>query len=116
LAAPATTVVSVVGDPIVVAPCFTVNVTEPLFIAGPLAGVTVALSVTDAAPKVAVALETVVVVLTVAELTIRVSVLLGVAPAPWQPAPLLVPVTVNVYVPVGVEALVVTLSEVTIFV
>jgi hypothetical protein len=73
-----------------------VNVTEPLLIAGPLAGVTVALSVTDVSPYVAVALATVVVVLTAAELTIRVSVLLGVAPGPWQPAPLLAPVIWNV--------------------
>src|SRR6478672_2708185 len=54
---------SVVAAPIVVDPCFTVKVTDPLLIAGPLAGVIVAFRVTDVSPYVALALEMVVVVL-----------------------------------------------------
>ena len=45
---------------------FTVKVTVPVLTAGPLAGVTVALSVTEVAPNVADALDAVVVVLTAA--------------------------------------------------
>ena len=63
---------SVVAAPIVVRPCLTVNVTEPLLTAGPLAGVTVALSVTEVSPYVAVALATAVVVLTLPPLNVTV--------------------------------------------
>src|SRR5688572_6613889 len=63
----------------VVTPCLTVNVTEPLLTAGPLAGVTVAFSVTDVSPYVAVALATVVVVLTLPPLNVTVRA--GLAPS-----------------------------------
>src|SRR5687768_810622 len=88
----------------VVAPCFTVKVTEPLLIAGPLAGVTVALSVTDVSPYVAVALVTAVVVSTAAALRHRVSCR-SFEPGPLHshPAPLLVPSIQNLYVPDEVD-------------
>jgi hypothetical protein len=52
----------------------TLNVTVPLLTAGPLAGVTVAVSVTEESPKVAVLLCATVVVLTVPDVTTSVMV------------------------------------------
>jgi hypothetical protein len=73
-----------VAVPIVVAPFLTVNVTVPALTAGPLAGVTVELSVTEASPYVAVALEAAVVVLTVPALMVRVRRFELVGPGPWH--------------------------------
>jgi hypothetical protein len=88
LATPPATVPDV-AVPIGVPPFLIVKTTFP-----PLAdGLTVAFSVTDVSPKVAVAFDAVVVVLTAAELTISVSVFEAVAPGPWHPTPEFVPVT-----------------------
>ena len=53
-------------------PCFTVKVTVPTLTAGPVVGVTVALSVTEPSPYVAAAFDAVVVVFTVGVVTTRV--------------------------------------------
>ena len=69
VAEPDTTVPDVTV-PTVVGPFFTVNVTVPTPTAGPLAGVTVALNVTEESPYVADALDAVVVVFTVPAVTV----------------------------------------------
>ena len=100
--------------PIVVAPFLTVKDTVPTLGAGPLAGVTVAVSATEESPNVAVLLCAKVVVLTEPDVTTRVAVP-DVGPGPWQPAPLFVPVTEIGNEPVGVEPVVEMLRLVTTF-